>query len=107
MAVTTNPFYVTRAKQIATLVAHYPVPTIYARRDYADAGCVIAFGANLRSMFRQSASYVDRILKGTKPGELPVGPPTSFELAINAASAKAMKLAIPQVLLNRANAVIE
>lgn len=96
--------YRNRIGQITTASG---LPTLCQERDYADAGCVIAFGANLRSMFRQSASYVDRILKGTKPSELPVGPPTSFELAINAASANAMKLAIPQALLNRANAVIE
>lgn len=96
--------YRARIGQISTASG---LPTICQERDYADAGCAIAYGANLRSMFRQSASYVDRILKGTRPSELPIGPPTRFELVIHAGSAKTMGHTIPPAVLQRADAVIE
>lgn len=73
----------------------------------ADAGCVVSYGANLLSMYRQSASYVDRILKGARPDDLPIGPPTRFDLVIHAGSAKAMGLTIPPSVIKRADAVVE
>jgi putative ABC transport system substrate-binding protein len=80
--------------------------TICQERDWADGGCVITYGADVGKMYRQSASYVDRILKGTRPADLPIGPPPHFELVINAGSAKAMGLTIPRSVLNRTDAVI-
>jgi putative ABC transport system substrate-binding protein len=102
-----DPRFTAQRKRIGELTTASGLPTICQERDYADAGCVVAYGANLRSMFKQSASYVDRILKGTRPADLPVGPPTRFELVIHAGSAKMMRLTIPPSLLQRADQVIE
>jgi putative ABC transport system substrate-binding protein len=93
-------------KQVGALTTATKLPTICQERDWADGGCVVTYGADSRSMFRQSASYVDRILKGTRPAHLPIGPPPRFELVINAGSAKAMGLIIPPSVLKRADAVI-
>jgi putative ABC transport system substrate-binding protein len=93
-------------KQVGALVTATGLPTICQERDWADGGCVVTYGADSRSMFRQSASYVDRILKGTRPADLPIGPPPRFELVINAGSAKAMGFTIPASVLNRADAII-
>lgn len=96
--------YRTRIGQISMASG---LPTVCQERDYAEAGCLIGYGASLRSMFRQSASYVDRILKGARASELPIGPPTQFELVIHAGAAKTIGLAIPPAMLKRADAVID
>ena len=93
-------------KRVSGLTTATGLATICQERDWADGGCVVTYGADVDSMFRQSASYVDRILKGTRPADLPIGPPPRFELVINAGSAKAMGLTIPRSVLNRADAVI-
>jgi putative ABC transport system substrate-binding protein len=99
-------FFVQR-KRIGELATASGLPAVCPVRDYADAGCLMAYGANMVDMFRQSASYVDRILKGTRPADLPIGRPTRFELVINAGTAKAIGVTIPQSVLIRAAKVIE
>jgi len=105
--VVADPRFTAQRKRIGELTTATGLPSICQERDYADAGCMSAYGANLRSMFRQAASYVDRILKGSRPADLPIGPPTRFELAIHAGSARAMGFTIPPAVLKRADAVIQ
>jgi putative ABC transport system substrate-binding protein len=93
--------------QIAGLAAKFRLPLIGGTRPYAEAGCLMSYGMNYADNFRGAATYVDKILKGAKPGELPVEQPTRFELLINRKTAKALGLTIPQSLLLRADDVIE
>ena len=99
-------FYVNR-QQVADLALKYRLPATHALKEYAQAGLLMTYGANLPDLYRRAASYVDRIVKGTKAGDLPVEQPTKFELVINLKTAKAMGLTIPQQLLLQADQVIE
>ena len=85
--------------------SHLPVISIY--REFAEAGALIAYGPSIRDMYRRAAYFVDKILKGTKPGDLPVERPTQFELVINLKAAKTLGLTIPQSLLSRANEIVQ
>jgi putative tryptophan/tyrosine transport system substrate-binding protein len=80
---------------------------MYGQREFADAGGLITYGPNTTDLFRRAATYVDKILKGAKPGELPVEQPTTFELVVNLKTAKTFGLAIPQSLLRQADHVIQ
>jgi putative tryptophan/tyrosine transport system substrate-binding protein len=96
-----------RRDLIVTLAAEHKLPAVYFQRQYVDAGGLISYGANFPEQFRQAAGYVDRILKGEKPADLPVQAPTKYELAVNLKSAKALGLDVPAQLLARADEVIE
>ena len=92
---------------IITLAAQHKLPAVYQERNYVTAGGLISYGPNFLDQFRRAASYVDRILKGEKPANLPVQAPTKYELVVNLKTAKALGLAIPQTVLGRADEVIE
>jgi len=94
-------------RRILDLAAKSRLPAIYWSRDLVEAGGLMAYGANFPDVFRQAAIFVDKILKGTKPADLPVEQPAKFELVINLKTAKALGLTIPQTLLLRADQVVE
>jgi putative ABC transport system substrate-binding protein len=94
-------------ERLTTLAAKNRLPAVYGEREFADAGGLMAYGPNYDDLFRRSAYYVNRILKGAKPADLPVEQPTKFDLVINLKTAKALGLAIPQSLLVRADQVIQ
>ena len=93
--------------QLSTLAAVNRMPAIYNRREFALAGGLLSYGPNFSDIFRRAAGYVDKILKGAKPGDLPVEQPTRFDMVINMKTAKALGIVIPQTLLLRATEVIE
>jgi putative ABC transport system substrate-binding protein len=92
---------------IISLAARYKLPAIYFERTYIAGGGLISYGPDVVAQFRQAAGYVDRILKGEKPGDLPVQAPTKYELVVNLKTAKALGLDVPQSVLARADEVIE
>jgi putative ABC transport system substrate-binding protein len=92
---------------IITLALGARLPTIFASRDHVQAGALMSYGPNFSEMFRRAAEYVDKILRGTKPGDIPVEQPTKFNLIINLTTAKALGLTVPPSLLARADEVIE
>jgi ABC-type uncharacterized transport system substrate-binding protein len=98
---------VTDLTRIVDFAAMSRLPAIYGLREFVDAGGLMAYGTDLRDLFRRSATYVHRILKGTRPAELPVEPPTKFELAINLKTARALGLTIPPSLLQRADYLMQ
>jgi putative ABC transport system substrate-binding protein len=102
-----DPVAFTRRAQIAELAMRHRLPTVFHFREFVEAGGFMSYGARLTDLYRRSATYVDRILKGAKPAELPVEQPTRFELVINMKTAKALKLTIPPALLARADQVIQ
>src|SRR5262249_60965796 len=97
----------TERRQIPDLAIAAQLPTIYSFREYAVAGGLISYGVNLRESNRRAATFVDKILKGSKPGDLPVEFPTKLEMVINLKTAKALGLNIPQSILLRAAEVID
>jgi putative tryptophan/tyrosine transport system substrate-binding protein len=105
--VTDYPENVTNRRVIVELARRNRLPAIYPYREFADVGGLMSYGANDADLWRQLAGYVDRILKGANPGDLPYQLPTKFELVINLKTAKALGLTIPQSLLLRADQVIE
>ena len=105
--VLSDPMSYYHRARIAELAAKRRLPTMHGVRGYVDAGGLMSYWANQADLYRRFASYVDRILKGAKPGDLPIEQPTKFELIINLKTAKVLGLTIPQSLLVRADQVIE
>jgi ABC-type uncharacterized transport system substrate-binding protein len=102
-----NPMFWNHRVRIVALAAQYRLPAIYPEREYADDGGLLAYGQDVPALFRRDATYVDKILKGAKPGDLPIERPTKFELVINLKTAETLGLTIPQTILARADEVIE
>jgi putative ABC transport system substrate-binding protein len=98
---------ISRRTQIVALTAKRRMPAVYGQREYAEAGGLMAYSANRFDSYRRAAVYVDKILKGTKPADLPIEQPTKFELVVNMKTAKALGLTIPPALLLRADHLIE
>ena len=96
-----------RRVQLAHLAAFYRLPTIYGLRDYVEVGGLISYGGDLIDSNRQAGRYVGRILKGTKPAELPIVKEDKFELVINAQTARMLGLTVPSSLLGRADEIID
>ena len=94
-------------KLIAEFAINERLPAFSVNTYYVDQGCLIGYSTNLPDLFRRAAGFVDKILKGARPGDLPIEQPTKFELAVNLKTAKAIGLTIPQSLLWRADRVIE
>ena len=107
LIVTAGPLTALHRELIMTLAARYKLPTVYPNRDYPAGGGLISYGPDLVDQFRRAASYVDRILKGEKPADLPVQAPTKYDLVINLKTAKALGIDMPPTLLARADEVIE
>jgi putative ABC transport system substrate-binding protein len=102
-----SPVFAARKRQIVALAASHRIPVLYEHRDFVDSGGLMSYGPNLDDVYRHAAAYVDKILKGAKPADLPVEQPTKFELVINLKTAKALGLTIPQSLLLRADDVVQ
>lgn len=101
-----DPLMFGERQRLAELAIQHRMPTISAFREFADAGGLMAYGANLVDMFRRSATYVDKILKGANPADLPVEQPLKFDMVVNLKTAKALGLKVPQPILVRADEVI-
>jgi len=97
----------THQARIVALAAKKRLPAMYGQRDFVDAGGLMSYGANFADLFRRAATYVDKILKGAKPADLPVEQPTRFELVINQKTAKALGLTFPPSILIRTDQVIQ
>jgi putative ABC transport system substrate-binding protein len=102
-----DPFTQTNVDLIITLAARYGVAAIYFEQRFAESGGLISYGTDFVELFRQAAEYIDRVLKGAKPDELPIQQPTKYELAINLKTAKALGLTIPESVLSLADKMIE
>jgi putative ABC transport system substrate-binding protein len=105
--VCTDPLVTTNRTRINTLALGERLPTMHAFREHVEAGGLMSYGANFPDLFRRAAEYVDKILRGAKPAEIPVEQPTKFELILNLTTAKALGLTIPEAFLLRADEVIE
>jgi len=102
-----DAFFIQAREPIAELGLRHRLPTLFLQREHAAAGGTMSYGPNVHEQYRRTAFYVDRILRGAKPGELPIEQPTKFELIINLKTAKALGLAIPPSLLVRADELIQ
>ena len=102
-----TPVFDSERRRLVDLAANNRLPTMYSYRLDVEVGGLMSYGPDLADSFRRAATYVDKILKGAKPADLPVEQPTKFELVINLKTAKALGLTIPQSVLGRADQVIE
>jgi ABC-type uncharacterized transport system substrate-binding protein len=107
LVISSAPLLSFHRKKILQLVERNRIPAIYPDQEWSTAGGLISYGANLPDLYRRAATYVDKILKGTKPADLPVEQPTKFDFVINLKTAKALNLTIPQSVLFRADRVIK
>ena len=107
LTVLTSSMFLNERRRLVDLAAKTRLPAVYPLREFVDAGGLMAYGSDVADLFRRGTTYVDRILKGAKPGDLPVEQPTKFELVINLKTAKALGLTIPPSVLARANQVVE
>jgi putative ABC transport system substrate-binding protein len=103
----TEGFLTSQAQRVVPLANRYRLPAIYGFREFAEAGGLMSYGLSYRDYYRGVARYVDAVLKGTKPANLPVEQPTKIELVINLSTARKLGVSIPQQLLVRADRVIE
>src|SRR5215813_6385611 len=102
-----GPEFGPHREQLVDLAAKRRLPAMYSNRAYTEVGGLMSYGPDVRDNFRRSASYVDKILKGAKPADLPVEQPTKFEIVVNLKTAKALGLTIPQSVLLRTDQLIE
>ena len=102
-----DTFLVSQSSRIARFAIENKLPSVYTFREYIEAGGLLAYTPNYNDLFRRAASYVDKILKGAKPGELPIEQPSTFQLFINLKTARALGLTVPRKLLAVADGVIE
>jgi putative ABC transport system substrate-binding protein len=101
-----SPIFYGQRDRIAAVAAQYRLPTMFGVREFVEAGGLMAYGANLFDMGRRAADYVDKILKGAKPADLPVEQPTKFELVLNLKTAQTLGITLPPTLLLLADEVI-
>ena len=107
LSVLNDPFLFANRKKICDAAAQARLPAIYGFREFVDDGGLISYGTSISDSHRRAAAYFDKILKGAKPGDLPVQAPTKFELLVNGRTAKALGLTMPPARLGRADEVIE
>jgi putative ABC transport system substrate-binding protein len=107
LIVTASPLALVHRSLIVTLAARHKLPAIYYERSFIPDGGLISYGPDFIDQYRRAATYVDRILKGEKPADLPVQAPTKYELIINLKTAKTLGLTVPNTLIGRADEVIE
>jgi len=107
MIVLPNPFTYAHRVRIVGLAARHRLPSVYGFREFADDGGLMAYSASLRDLWRRAATYVDRIVKGARPGDLPIEQPTTFQLIVNLKTARTLGLAIPQSVVLRADELID
>ena len=102
-----TPVFATDARRLSDLAIKHRLPTVFSLKEFVIVGGLMSYGPDRTELFRRTATYVDKILRGAKPADLPVEQPTKFELVINLKTAKALGLTIPPSLLQRADQVIE
>ncbi len=107
LRVVDDPLFYSYRHKLVDAIVRRRIPATFSGREYAEVGGLLAYKSDQLDLLRRSATFVDKILRGAKPGELPVEQPTKFELVINLKTAKALGLTIPQSLLQRADQVIE
>jgi putative tryptophan/tyrosine transport system substrate-binding protein len=107
LVVIQDPMFLARRIQLAELVTKNRLPAIYGIEEHVEAGGLMAYAASRPEIFRRAATFIDKILKGTKPAELPVEQPTKFELVVNLKTAKMLGLSVPPTVLAIADRVIE